>query len=109
MFCIGYKVVRTGKGTFWSAMRCVVGATKYLPFRWTIPLANSGPLTLFRDRKSALDWLEQEGLTGNRNFRIRRCLFVPTRVIIVWATDGSWELVYNMPSGTILAKRIMII
>ena len=102
MFKIGYKVVN-GAGQNWRS--AVIGqSVAYRRNQWTRPQKGNGPLAVFEKRLLAETFLE-----GNASDAIFQVVYEPSREKSIWIRDEQSRSLDDLPYGTRLAKRVMLL
>ena len=102
MFKIGYKVVNGTAQSWWSA---VIGqSVAYRRNQWTRPQKGNGPLAVFVDQATARGFWKVQACDA-----IFQVVYEPSREKSIWIRDEQSRSLDDLPYGTRLAKRVMLL
>lgn len=107
---IGYKVVRKLiDGRFISYLGS--NNTLYSTKTYAKPASNAGPLCVFKSRKSARDFQNDDGSILKSTTRIFKVRYTPSSLTRVWRPGSyayGWGL-NTLPESTVLADSVILL
>lgn len=109
---IGYKVLKKfPNGELHSCTMGGFSAGRTYPLKgWTIPALGCGPLTCFHKLKHAIKFRARNyNSYSYSRIKIYKCMYIPSHEEMVHNGKYDYRLLRILPTGTRLAKEIMLL
>jgi len=107
----GYKVVRRGKNGWQSCyVDSLIGGVNYRSKRTTRRPKKGGPLCVFSNKASALEFASIDHSGRREKLVVFRCEYTPCpNTYRVWTDAGASMDSYSLPWSTRLAEKVTLI